>query len=154
MLGLVGALVGIGSLAGSLAAGPLVDWWSRRGVTCRCSTSAGACCSRVALAVATTASSWQLALAGFVLAFFSGTGFFSSAQVYLTTVMAERRGAAVSWNNSVLYVGSGAGTAVLGLTALGGQAFAALSVVFALCTLGFSARLAWARPVTARFQSR
>lgn len=146
VLGLVGALVGIGSLAGSLAAGPLVDWWSSKGRHVPVLNVGWGLLLAAALAVATTASSWQLALAGFVLAFFSGTGFFSSAQVYLTTVMAERRGAAVSWNNSVLYVGSGAGTAVLGLTALGGQAFAVVSVVFALCTVGFSARLAWVRP--------
>ena len=83
--------------------------------------------------------------AGFVLTFFAGTAFFSSAQVYLTTVMAERRGPALSWNNSVLYLGTGAGTTVLGTTTLGEPAFAAVAVVFALCAAGFSARLAWAR---------
>ncbi|WP_246098285.1 MFS transporter [Rhodococcus spelaei] len=146
VLGLVGMAVGVGSLIGSLIAGPLIDRWSSAGRHVSQLSVGWGLALAVGLAVATTADSWQLMLAGFVLAFFCGTAFFSTAQVYLTTVMADRRAPAVSWNNSVLYIGTGAGTTALGLTTLGGTAFAVCSVVFALCAAGFSAVLALRRP--------
>ncbi|MFI6433144.1 MFS transporter [Rhodococcus oryzae] len=146
VLGLVGALVGLGSLIGSLVAGPLVDRWRSRGRREPLLCVGWGLVLAAALGVATTADTWQLCLAGFVTAFFAGTAFFSTAQVYLTTVMAERRAPAVSWNNSVLYIGTGAGTTALGLTTLGGTAFAVCSVTFALLAAGFSALSALRRP--------
>ncbi|MGW0041818.1 MFS transporter [Rhodococcus sp. NPDC003348] len=145
VLGLVGMVAGIGSLVGSLLAGPLIDRWTSAGRHVSELSVAWGLLMAVGLGVATTAGTWQLCLAGFVLSFFAGTAFFATAQVYLTTVMADRRAAAVSWNNSVLYVGTGAGTTVLGFTALGGTTFAACSVAFALCAAGFSAVLALRR---------
>ncbi|MFC9790851.1 MFS transporter [Rhodococcus sp. NPDC127528] len=145
VLGLVGMVVGIGSLIGSLLAGPLIDRWTAAGRHVSELSVGWGLLMAVGLGVATTAGTWQLCLSGFVLSFFSGTAFFATAQVYLTTVMAERRAPAVSWNNSVLYIGTGAGTATLGFTTLGSTAFAACSVVFALCAAGFSAVLAFRR---------
>ncbi len=142
VLGLVGMAVGIGSLAGSLLAGPLIDRWAASGRHVPELGVGWGLLMAGGLAVATTADSWQAVLGGFVVAFLAGTGFFSTAQVYLTTVMGERRGPAVSWNNSVLYIGTGVGTIVLGVTELGGTAFAVCSVVFALCAAGFSGVLA------------
>lgn len=142
VLGLVGMVVGVGSLIGSLVSGPLIDRWTSAGRHVSVLTVGWGLLMAVGLGAATTATTWQLALAGFVLSFFSGTGFFSTAQVYLTTVMAERRAPAVSWNNSVLYIGTGAGTTILGFTSLGSTAFAACSVAFALLAAGFSALLA------------
>ncbi|MFD1812775.1 MFS transporter [Rhodococcus gannanensis] len=145
VLGLVGMLVGLGSLLGSLVAGPFIDRWQSTGRHVSLLGIGWGLLMAVGLGVATTATTWQLCLAGFVLSFFSGTGFFATAQVYLTTVMAERRGPAVSWNNSVLYIGTGAGTTILGFTTLGGTAFAVCSVAFALCAAGFSALTATRR---------
>lgn len=142
VLGLIGMAVGIGSLVGSLLAGPLVDRWSAAGRRVSELNVVWGLLMAAGLALATTAHTWQWCLAGFVLSFFAGTGFFSTAQVYLTTVMAERRGPAVSWNNSVLYIGTGAGTTMLGFATLGSATFAACAVVFALCAAGFSATLA------------
>ncbi|GAA4475103.1 MFS transporter [Rhodococcus olei] len=142
VLGLVGMVAGIGSLFGSLLAGPLIDRWSSAGRHVSELSVGWGLLMAVGLAAATTADTWQVCLAGFVLSFFAGTAFFSTAQVYLTTVMAERRAPAVSWNNSVLYIGTGAGTTVLGFATLGSATFAVCSVVFALCAAGFSAVLA------------
>ncbi|MGW6692410.1 MFS transporter [Rhodococcus sp. NPDC054953] len=142
VLGLVGMVVGIGSLVGSLLAGPLIDHWTSAGRHVSVLSVGWGLLMAVGLGVATTAGTWPVALAGFVLSFFAGTGFFATAQVYLTTVMADRRAPAVSWNNSVLYIGTGAGTTILGATTLGSTAFAACSVLFALCAAGFSAMLA------------
>ncbi|AQA25992.1 sugar (and other) transporter family protein [Rhodococcus sp. MTM3W5.2] len=146
VLGLVGMVVGIGSLIGSMVSGPLIDRWSSAGRHVSELSVGWGLVLAVALGVAATAETWQVCVAGFVLAFFCGTAFFSTAQVYLTTVMAERRAPAVSWNNSVLYIGTGAGTTVLGLTTLGGTAFAVCSVAFALLAAGFSALSALRRP--------
>lgn len=141
VLGLVGMAVGLGSLTGSLLAGPLIDRWISAGRHMSVLSVGWGLTMAVGLAFATTGGTWQLTLAGFVLASFSGSGFFSTAQVNLTTTMAERRAAAVSWSNSVLYIGSGAGTTVLGFTALGGTTFTVCSVAFALCAAGFSGLL-------------
>lgn len=147
-LGLIGAVVGFGALVGSLVAGPLVDHWRVKGrseaVLCVLWGSTLA----VSLAGATLAATPLLSLAGFAGSFFAGTAFFSTSQVLLTNTMAEQRGPALSWNNAVLYVGSGAGTVVLGAAMLGSVEFALLSVGLALAAAAFSAVLA------VRFRSR
>lgn len=131
-LGLVGAIVGVGSFTGSLVAGPVVDWWrSQR----RPEPLLGMGWTLVlagSLAVATAADEWWLSLAGFALAAFAGAGFFSTSQVFLTTVTAERRGPAVAWNNSALYLGTAIGATTLGFFTLRSTAFVVASASFGL----------------------
>ena len=141
-LGLIGAVVGFGALTGSLVAGPLVDHWRAKGRSEAVLCVLWGLTLAVALAGATLAAAPLLSLAGFACSFFAGTAFFSTSQVLLTTAMAEQRGPALSWNNAVLYVGSGAGTAVLGTATLGSAEFALVSVGFALLAAAFSVALA------------
>ncbi|MFF0815632.1 MFS transporter [Rhodococcus sp. NPDC003318] len=141
VLGLVGMAVGLGSMTGSMVIGPLIDRWVSAGREVAVLSVGWGLLTAVGLAVATTGGTWQLSIAGFVFTSFAGSGFFSAVQVNLTTVMADRRSAALSWSNSVLYIGGGVGTTVLGFTALGSTAFAACAVAFALCAAGFSALL-------------
>lgn len=144
-LGLIGALVGIGSFAGSLAAGPLVDRW--RGAGRRepvlCIGWGGLLAAALALAILAPAD-WA-SLIGFMLAFAAGSAFFSTGQVFLTSELAERRSAAVSWNNSAMYVGTAVGTAVLGALGYGSGGFASGAIVFAVAATSCSALLATRR---------
>lgn len=141
-LGLVGALVGIGSFAGSLAAGPLVDRWRAAGrrEPVLCIGWGGLLAAALAFAVLAP-TSWA-SIMGFMLAFAAGSAFFSTGQVFLTTELAERRAGAVSWNNSAMYSGTAVGTAVLGALGYGSTGFTIGAVVFALAATGCSARLA------------
>lgn len=129
-LGMLGAVVGLGSFIGSLIAGPIVDWWRAQRRPEPLLGIAWALLLAISLAIATVAPLWWLSLIGFAGAAFAGAAFFSTSQVFLTTVMAHRRAAAVSWNNSSLYLGTAIGTTVLGAFALDSVAFAAVSAGF------------------------
>lgn len=144
-LGLVGALVGIGSFTGSLLAGPLVDRWRAAGrrEPVLCIGWGGLLAAALALAVLAP-TSW-VSIVGFMLAFAAGSAFFSTGQVFLTTELAERRSAAVSWNNSAMYIGTAVGTAVLGALGYGSTGFAIGAVVFAVAATTCSALLATRR---------
>lgn len=140
-LGLVGALVGIGSFAGSLVAGPLVDRWRgagrRESVLC---IGWGALLA-AALGLAVFAPASWASIVGFMVAFAAGSAFFSTGQVLLTTELAEHRAGAVSWNNSAMYVGTAVGTAVLGALGFGTTGFGIGAVAFALAATTCSALL-------------
>lgn len=138
LLGLIGAVVGIGSFLGSLVAGPIVDWWARLRRPAPLLGIGWALLLAIGLAVATTAPVWWLCMAGFAMSAFAGAGFFSTSQVFLTTVTAERRGPAVAWNNSAMYLGTAIGTTVLGAFALDSAAFGVVSASFGLLAAAVS----------------
>lgn len=140
-LGTVGAAVGVGSMVGALVAGPVVDRWRTGGGREPVLCVGWALMLGAALAVSVLADTWSICVGGLVLAFFAGSAYFSTSQVFLTTVMAKRRGPAVSWNNSALYLGTAVGTTALGATALGSTTFALCSVGLALAAVCVSAWL-------------
>lgn len=141
-LGLIGALVGIGSFAGSLVSGPIVDRWRGAGRREPVLCVGWGLLLAAALALAVLAPAGWASIAGFMVAFAAGSAFFSTGQVFLTSELAERRAGAVSWNNSAMYVGTAIGTAVLGATGFGSTPFAIGSVVFACAATACSALLA------------
>ena len=140
-LGVIGAVVGVGSFLGSLVAGPVVDRWRSLG---RPEPLLGIFWTLLlagALALATAAPVWWLSVAGFALSAAAGAGFFSTSQVFLTTVTGERRSAAVAWNNSALYLGTAIGATILGGFALRSPMFVVVSAAFGLLAAAFCAWL-------------
>lgn len=140
-LGLIGALVGVGSFLGSLTAGPVVDKWRAAGRREPVLCVGWGLLLTAALVLAVFAPTGWASIAGFMLAFAAGSAFFSTGQVYLTSELAERRSAAVSWNNSAMYVGTAIGTAVLGATGFGSVGFGIGSALFAAAAVVCSALL-------------
>ncbi|MBJ8348119.1 MFS transporter [Antrihabitans sp. YC2-6] len=142
VLGVVGAVVGLGSFTGSLVAGPVVDWW-RAGRRAEPALGMGwAIMLAASLALATAADEWWLALIGFAASAFAGAAFFSTSQVFLTTVTGSRRSAAVAWNNSALYLGTAIGATALGGFGLGSLGFVLTAAAFGLFAASVSGFLA------------
>ena len=144
-LGLIGASVGVGSFVGSLTAGPVVDRWRAAGRREPVLCVGWGLLLAAALALAVVSTAGWASIVGFTVAFAAGSAFFSTGQVFLTSELAERRSAAVSWNNSAMYTGTAVGTAVLGATGIGGTGFAVGSVAFALAATVCSGLLAYRR---------
>jgi multidrug resistance protein len=118
-VGLVGLLVGGGSVVGSLLGGRLSDRFrapSPRAVL-PLATAAALVAGGAALAFTTPLVA---ALVG-VVAWFVASGMFVASQATMLGVLAaERRAAVMSWNNSVMYAGTAVGTTVIGSTVGGG----------------------------------
>ncbi|WP_063042526.1 MFS transporter [Nocardia grenadensis] len=141
-LGLVGAAVGFGSMVGALVAGYLVDLFHRRGRDQFILNIGYGSLMIVGLYAATSSDIAWVCVAGWVVTFAAGAAYVGTGQEYLTATMGDLRAPAVSWNNSALYAGTAAGTAVLGTTALGSTPFTVLAVSFAAAAVLLSGSVA------------
>ncbi|MCA4995656.1 MFS transporter [Tsukamurella tyrosinosolvens] len=131
-LGLIGLVVGIGSMTGSVATGALVDRLARRGVHPAWVPAGAALVVAAGVAVATTATVPAVAIAAIAVWCAGGGAFFSAQQTYLSSVDPDNRAAVLGWNNACTNAGIAAGTSVLGAVAVGGPVFAAAATGFAV----------------------
>ncbi|GAB2668477.1 MFS transporter [Nocardia goodfellowii] len=128
--GLVGALVGVTVIVGSLLSGALVDRQRRGGHHEGWITVAGALffAAAVALAAGTT-TLWIFVLALTMWCLAGGLSY-SAQQAYLADVRPAARTTVVAWHSTVMNVGHAAGNTALGSVAIGGTAFAAIAAGF------------------------
>ncbi|WP_019204185.1 MFS transporter [Tsukamurella sp. 1534] len=131
-LGLVGLVVGIGSMIGSVGTGVVVDRLARRGAHPAWVPAGAALVVAGGVAVATTATVPAVAVAAIAVWCAGGGAFFSAQQTYLSSVDPDHRAAVLGWNNACTNAGIAAGTSVLGAIAVGGPWFAAAATGFAL----------------------
>ncbi|MDF0529368.1 MFS transporter [Tsukamurella sp. 8F] len=144
-LGLVGLLVGAGSMAGSLVAGTTLDRLTRIGVRGTWVSVASALLFIPCAAVASMSHHLPIALVALALWCVFGGGFYSSQQTHLASADPTQRASVVAWNNSMMNAGIAVGTTVLGATAAGGPTFAAIT-----CLFGLGAAVAAAIPLIGR----
>lgn len=113
-LGAIGILIGGGSLAGSFAGGQLNDWWRKR--SGKSSHLAAGWALLLALSVFVATSGPPLAIGLLAVAlWFVASGAFVTTQMTLITLAAPAlRATALSWNNSLLFAGAGAGVLLIG----------------------------------------
>ncbi|MEU1377475.1 MFS transporter [Streptomyces triculaminicus] len=146
-LGLVGLLVGAGSLAGSVLAGRVIDRVRERG---RDENGLSAVLALVFVAAAVVALSvTQLAvtLAALFVWFAAGGAFYTTQQTYLGSASPRRRASVVSWNGTLDHLGVAVGTTVLSPWQPAGPAFVAVTAGLGVIAAGLSA-------VTARSNAR
>ncbi|WP_027185089.1 MFS transporter [Desulfovibrio inopinatus] len=113
-LGLVTGLVGVGSLAGGLIAGRIVDFWRSKDlkegllqivwITLLCTSIIGL----------THTHFISLTLFCLLVWFFSSGAFIATQQTLLTLIAADLKARSISWSNSFMYVGTAAGVTVAG----------------------------------------
>ena len=133
-VGLVGVLVGVGSVAGSIAGGRLAAGRRPRALAlllALCSVLLGG-------AVLLVAESSVPALSVFaVLCWFVASGAFVTGQQTLLVITApELRATAVSWNNTTMYVGTAAGVWLVGLFGHVATGLAAAGTLLAALSAG------------------
>lgn len=131
-LGLVGLVVGIGSMAGSVGTGIVVDRSARRGVHPAWVPACAALVVAAGVAVATTATVPAVTIAAIAVWCAGGGAFFSAQQTYLSAADPGNRAAVLGWNNASTNAGIATGTSVLGALGVGGPWFAVTATGFAL----------------------
>jgi predicted MFS family arabinose efflux permease len=148
-LGLVGLLVGLASLTGSLLTGPTIDRLRQRGVHEIWLSVGTAAVFTVAVLIAVLATQPVISLAALFVWFVAGGAFYSTQQHYLSTVDPKQRASVVSWNNSMMNAGIAFGTSLLSVLAVGSVGFAVLAGGFGLLATLLSLALVM-RPWAAR----
>ncbi|MFJ4657867.1 MFS transporter [Nocardia sp. NPDC088792] len=140
-LGLVGLLVGAGSLIGSLSTGAILDRLNRRNIkgvwVSVVSATAFAPCAAVALST----HNMVVALTALALWCVFGGSFYSSQQAYLSSADPTQRASVVAWNNSMMNAGIAVGTTVLGAAVVGSAAFTGLTFTLGIVAAVASAAL-------------
>ncbi|WP_280403200.1 MFS transporter [Nocardia brasiliensis] len=140
-LGLVGLLVGAGSLVGSLSAGTILDRLHRRGVSGVWVSVLAAVAFVPCAVVALTNNQVIVALVALTLWCVFGGAFYSSQQAYLSSADPTQRASVVAWNNSMMNAGIAIGTTLLGALTVGGAVFAGCTAVLGLVAAVVSAAL-------------
>jgi predicted MFS family arabinose efflux permease len=134
-LGLVGALVGAGSMVGSLTGGVILDRLAQHGIPGAWVSVFAALLFIPSTVVASTTGHMWVALTLLGLWFISAGGFFSSQQTFLLSADPNQRASIVAWNNSMLNAGTAVGTAALGFVVAGSVSFATITGAFGLAAL-------------------
>lgn len=113
-IGVIGVLVGGGSLVGSFVGGKLNDHWRTNGG--KSAHLAALWAFLLAFAVFATTSGWSLSISLVALtAWFVASGAFVTTQLTLVTLAAPTmRATAISWNNSIMFAGAGVGVWLIG----------------------------------------
>ncbi|MFC1415543.1 MFS transporter [Streptacidiphilus cavernicola] len=113
-LGLVGVLVGAGSVAGSLVGGRLNDRVRRAGRTGLPLLPLWGLLLAAGTALAAKGPGLPLALAGVVVWFLASGGFVTDQQALAGTVEPELRATSSAWLTSTMYAGTGLGAWAVG----------------------------------------
>lgn len=139
-LGAIGALVGAGSLTGSLLAGPLIDRCRRRGRSELTLCIPGSLAIGAGLIAGLTTHTLAVSIAAVSIWSAAGAACYSTTQASLSNTVPELRGPAASWNNAAMNGGIAIGTAVLGLVSTNiGIEFIITAVLFAMAACALSA---------------
>ncbi|WP_405010879.1 MFS transporter [Kitasatospora sp. NBC_01539] len=113
-LGLVGVLVGAGSVAGSLLGGRLGDRARAAGRSDLALLPLWGVLLAVGIALAATGPGLVLTLAGVVVWFVASGGFVTDQQTLAGTVAPELRATSSAWLTSTMYAGTGVGAWAVG----------------------------------------
>jgi predicted MFS family arabinose efflux permease len=141
-LGLVGLLVGVGTMVGSLTGGVILDRVARRGIP---GTWVSVCAALLFIpctVVASTSGHLWIALTTLGLWCTCGGAFYSSQQTFLSSADPSQRASVVAWNNSMTFAGTAVGTTALGFAVASSASFATITGV-----LGLAAVIAAALPL-------
>ncbi|MGI5485152.1 MFS transporter [Streptomyces lavendofoliae] len=138
-LGLLGLLVGAGTLVGSLISGRVTDALRTRGRNEN--WLSGACATLFVSAAATALISHHLvaSLIALFVWFLAGGAFYTTQQTYLGNVDARHRASIVSWNSTLDHIGVAVGTSVLALWPLAGPGFVLTTIAFGAAAVLLSA---------------
>ncbi len=138
-LGLLGILVGVGSALGSLTAGRIGDRARERGAGDAVWIPVWAAVLGGSAVLAALGSPLALACAAVLVWFFASGAFGTNVQTLLLNTRPTLGATSSSWNSAVLYAGTAAGVAVVGVfphadtgTALVGGGLALVSALTAL----------------------
>jgi predicted MFS family arabinose efflux permease len=140
-LGLVGVLVGAGSMVGSLTGGVILDRLAQHGIPGAWVSVSAALLFIPSTVVASTTGHMWVALTLLGLWFISAGTFFSSQQTFLLCADPGQRASVVAWNNSMLNAGTAAGTAALSFVVAGSVSFATITGAFGVAALTATALL-------------
>lgn len=111
----IGIFVGFGSLCGSLFGGKAVDYWRARGGRCSQLVICWALLLGLTVFITTSPFALPVRMAALTLWFMASGAFVTTQQTLLTLAAPTMRATAVSWNNSIMYAGTGAGVWVIGM---------------------------------------
>jgi predicted MFS family arabinose efflux permease len=140
-LGLVGLLVGAGTMLGALTAGTILDRLARHNIPGTWVAVLAALLFIPSAVVASTTDQVWVALTSLGLWFMCGGAFYSSQQTFLSSADPSQRAGVVAWNNSMQYAGTAVGTAALGFVVAGSASFATITAAFGLAALTIAALL-------------
>ncbi|MFI9205996.1 MFS transporter [Streptomyces sp. NPDC053048] len=146
-LGLVGLLVGAGSLTGSVLAGRVIDRVRGRGGDENGLAAVLALVFVAAAVVTLSAGRLEVTLAALFVWFMAGGAFYTTQQTYLGGASPRRRASVVSWNGTLDHLGVAVGTTVLSPWQPAGPAFIAVTAALGVTAAALSA-------VTARRNAR
>ncbi|MEU7218815.1 MFS transporter [Nocardia iowensis] len=125
--GLVGVLVGVTVIAGSLLSGSLIDIQRRSGRSEAWVMVASSLIFAAAVAIAVLSGALWLFLVALVLWCLAGSVFYSAQQAYLANMRSDTRTTLVAWHSTVMSFGNASGNTILGSVPIGGGAFAAIA---------------------------
>jgi predicted MFS family arabinose efflux permease len=134
-LGLVGLLVGFGTMVGSLASGAIMDRLARRSVPGTWVSVLSVLLFIPCAVVGTTTGQLWVALTSLSLWCMFGGAFYSCQQTFLSSADTSQRASVVAWHNSMTHVGIAVGTTALGFVAAGSVSFATITGVVGLAAL-------------------
>ncbi|MFG2178141.1 MFS transporter [Streptomyces abikoensis] len=141
-LGLIGLLVGAGSLTGSVLLGQVSDRARRRGIGENVLSAACALVFVGASVVALLSTVAAVGLAAVFVWMVAGGAFYTSQQTYLGGADPARRASVISWNGTLDHLGVALGTALLSPWAVAGPGFVAVTAVLGLTAAALSATAA------------
>jgi DHA1 family inner membrane transport protein len=121
-----------------------MSWWCRRGLPVLGFSVVATIVMFVGIALTIIPVNLFVNVIGLGISFAAGMMIFGTGQFYMTSTFLGDR-TAISWNSSAMYVGAAVGTFALGLTNLGSNAFATVSLLFvAIATISSAIPIATA----------
>ncbi|WP_069166842.1 MFS transporter [Nocardia altamirensis] len=130
--GLVGLLVGVTVIGGSLLSGALTDRQRGRARPENWIMVTTAVLFAAAVAITATATALGIFLAALVVWCLAGSIFYSAQQSYLANIPSPARTTLVAWHSTIMSLGNATGNTVLGAVPLGSPAFAVLAAILGL----------------------
>lgn len=131
-LGSIGVLVGTGSLLGSLFGGMLGDHWQMRGWNASLLVTLWALLLAAAVFTATRPVPVVLAMGAIGVWFVASGAFVTTQQARVTLAAPSMRATAVSWNNSIMFLGTGIGVWLMGFGTQHDLSVASIGFAFAM----------------------
>lgn len=131
-LGVIGILVGGGSVAGSLGGGRVADRWIARGQSVAELLVVAGLVLAVALAVAVSRTLPGISLAALAIWFVASGAFVTMQQTLLAGTAPDLRATSLAWNNSAMYAGTALGVWLISLGSGSASNVAELGIGFAL----------------------
>ncbi|GHD53529.1 MFS transporter [Streptomyces galbus] len=137
-LGMLGILVGAGTLTGSLISGRLTDAVRSRGRNENWLSAGFALLFLCACATALLTHHLMVSVTALFVWFLAGGAFYTTQQTYLGNIEPRHRAGIVSFNSTLDHAGVALGTTVLALWPLAGTGFVLTTLAFGLTAAALS----------------